>query len=127
MMGSGRIDMKKEDVVTEQDVREFLKDWSEFERAVYLATYRIPEGKVSTYGRIAKAIGKPGSQRAVANALHNNPLYPTVPCWRVVRADGGFAGRTAAAAADRRRHVAAEKVPLRDGKVDFSKVDPFLD
>lgn len=114
----------REDVKTERDVKEFLRDNSDFDKAVYLTTYRIPEGRVSTYGRIAKAIGKPGSQRAVANSLHNNPLYPVVPCWRVVKADGGFGGRRDAAA-DRRLHVASESVPIKDGKVDFSKVEPF--
>ncbi len=108
--------MKAEEVKTEADVREFLKDWSEFERAVYLATYRIPYGKVSTYGGIAETIGRPGSQRAVANALHNNPLYPVVPCWRVVKADGGFGGNPQRAAG-RREHVESEGVPTRNGKV----------
>jgi O-6-methylguanine DNA methyltransferase len=111
--------MKASDVRTEQDVIEFLQGWSDFERSVYLATYRIPEGKVSTYGRIAKFVGKPGSQRAVANALHNNPLYPVVPCWRVVKADGGFGGDPKAAAG-RRSHVAREGVPIRGGRVVLS-------
>ncbi len=112
--------MKRDDVKTEQDVREFLTDRSSFERAVYLTTYRIPEGKVTTYGRIAKAIGKPGSQRAVANALHNNPLYPIVPCWRVVKADGGFGGEQKAAAG-RRSRVASEGVPITEGRVVLSR------
>jgi len=108
--------LNKEDVKTEEDVKEFLKDSSEFDRAVYLATYRIPEGKVCTYGRIATIIGRPGAQRAVANALHNNPLYPIVPCWRVVKADGGFGGNSKAAAG-RKSHVASEGVAVKDGKV----------
>ncbi len=112
--------MMKEDVKTEQDVVEFLQDWSEFERAVYLRTYRIPYGKVSTYGRIAKAVGKPGAARAVANALHNNPLWPVVPCWRVVKADGSFGGGSNAAA-DRRKHVRDEGVPVEHGAVVMSK------
>jgi O-6-methylguanine DNA methyltransferase len=112
--------MKKEDVKTEQDVIEFLQDWSEFERAVYLATYKIPYGKVSTYGRIAKVVGKPGASRAVANALHNNPLWPVVPCWRVVKADGSFGGEKNAAAS-RRKHVHDEGVPLKSGAVVMSK------
>ena len=112
--------MKAHDVKTEQDVKEFLKDWSEFERAVYLLTYKIPYGKVCTYGRVAKLIGKPGASRAVANTLHNNPLYPVVPCWRVVKADGGFGGERKAAAG-RREHVQSEGVPIKDGKVVMSR------
>jgi len=112
--------LKKEDVKTEADVKEFLKDYSAFDRAVYLATFRIPEGRVRTYGRISKIIGRPGAQRAVANALHNNPLYPIVPCWRVVKSDGGFGGDSKAAAG-RRRHVESEGVSIRDGKVVITR------
>ena len=112
--------MRREDVKTEHDVREFLKDWSEFERAVYLAAYNIPHGRVCTYGSIAKRIGRPRASRAVANALHNNPLYPIVPCWRVVKADGGFGGDQKAAAG-RREHVRSEGIPIANDKVIMSK------
>lgn len=108
--------LRKADVKTESDVVEYLKDWPDFERDVYVATFKIPEGKVSTYSRVANKIGRPRAQRAVANALHKNPLYPVVPCHRVVRSDGGFGGEMKAAAG-RRRHVEREGVPTRDGKV----------
>lgn len=108
--------MRKEDVKTEQDVVQYLSDWSEFERAVYVATYKIPYGKVCTYQRIAKKIGRPKAMRAVANTLHNNPLYPVVPCWRVVKSDGGFGGDKGAAAG-RRSRVESEGVLTQNGKV----------
>ncbi len=111
--------MRKVDVRTEEDVVEFLSEYSDFERDVYVATFRIPKGKVSTYGRVAKAIGRPRASRAVANTLHNNPLFPVVPCHRVVKADGGFGGEPRAAAA-RRRHCEEEGVPTRDGRVVMS-------
>jgi methylated-DNA-[protein]-cysteine S-methyltransferase len=112
--------MKLKDIKTEKDVRDRLEGYSEFEKAVYVATFRIPKGKVTTYGRIAKAIGKPGASRAVANTLHNNPLFPVVPCWRVVKNDGAFGG-PADAAAGRRRRVIEDGVPVRDGKVVMTK------
>jgi len=108
--------MRREDVKTEDDVRRYLEDWSEFERAVYLETFKIPRGKVSTYGRIAARIGRPRACRAVANALHNNPLHPIVPCQRVVRSDGSFGGRKDHAAG-RRAQVVAEGTPVENGKV----------
>ena len=111
--------MKKADVRTEKDVIEYLRDWSEFERDVYVATFKIPKGKVSTYSRVAGRIGRPRAQRAVANALHKNPLYPVVPCHRVVKSDGGFGGEKKAAAG-RRRHVEREGVPTKNGKVILS-------
>ncbi|UCE44937.1 MAG: MGMT family protein [Methanobacteriota archaeon] len=108
--------IRKSEVRTENDVIEYLKDWPKFERDVYVATFRIPKGKVSTYSRIARKIDRPKAQRAVANALHKNPLYPVVPCHRVVRSDGGFGGEKKAAAG-RRRHVEREGVPTKSGKV----------
>jgi O-6-methylguanine DNA methyltransferase len=108
--------MRKEDIRTEQDVRDCLAGYSEFEKAVYVATFKIPRGKVSTYGRIANAIGKPGASRAVANTLHNNPLFPVVPCWRVVKNDGRFGGPKDAAAG-RRQRVVEDGVPVKNGKV----------
>jgi len=111
--------MKIDEVRTEKDVIDCLMDHSEFEKSVYVATYRIPYGKVSTYQRIAKAVGRPKACRAVANTLHNNPLYPIVPCWRVVKSDGGFGGDEKAAAG-RRQHVKEEGVPIKHGKVVIS-------
>ncbi len=111
--------MRKEDVRTEKGIREYLDGWSDFEKAVYVATFKIPKGKVSTYGRIAKAIGRPKASRAVANTLHENPLWPTVPCHRVVCADGSFGGPRDQAVG-RMRHVIKEGTPVVDGKVVLS-------
>jgi methylated-DNA-[protein]-cysteine S-methyltransferase len=111
--------MRKDEVKTEKDVRRYLESWSDFERAVYVATYRVPHGKVTTYQRIAETIGRPKATRAVANTLHNNPLYPIVPCWRVVRSDGCFGGEEKAASS-RRERVESEGVPVRGGKVVIS-------
>jgi O-6-methylguanine DNA methyltransferase len=105
-----------EEIRCEQDVLAALDGYSEFEKGVYLATYRIPYGKVSTYQRIARAAGNPKACRAAANALHNNPLFPVVPCWRVVKSDGGFGGPEGAAAG-RRQRVIDEGVPMRGDKV----------
>jgi methylated-DNA-[protein]-cysteine S-methyltransferase len=112
--------VRKEDIKTAEDVIRYLSDYSDFERAVYAATFKIPKGKVCTYQGIARLIGKPKATRAVANALHNNPLYPIVPCWRVVKSDGGFGGERGAADG-RRKHVEEEGVPTRNNKVVMSK------
>ncbi|MBD3160269.1 MAG: methylated-DNA--[protein]-cysteine S-methyltransferase [Candidatus Lokiarchaeota archaeon] len=110
--------MDKSEVKTEEDIRRFLADRTEFEKDVYLATYRIPEGKVSTYGRIAKKIGRPNAYRAVGNTLHKNPLHPVVPCHRVVKNDGSFGGDEKRAA-ERRKQVEDEDVPISNGKVQL--------
>ncbi len=106
-------------IKTEKDVIEVLKDKTEFERDVYVATFRIPKGKVSTYKRIAEKVGNPKAYRAVANALHKNPLSPVVPCHRVVGSDGSFGGDRKGAQW-RRSMVEKEGIPIENGKVKIS-------
>jgi methylated-DNA-[protein]-cysteine S-methyltransferase len=111
--------MDKDAIRTEEDVRRFLPDKTEFEKKVLVATFKIPHGKVSTYKRIAEKVGKPHAYRAVANALHKNPLHPVVPCHRVVRSDGGFGGEKNAAAS-RRKLVEKEGVVTENGRVKLT-------
>jgi methylated-DNA-[protein]-cysteine S-methyltransferase len=111
--------MDKNEIKTEKDVVRLLPDKTEFEKKVLVATFRIPRGKVSTYKRIAEKIGRPRAHRAVANALHKNPLAPVVPCHRVVKSDGGFGGEKKAAA-ERRKLVETEGVPIENGRVKMS-------
>lgn len=111
--------VRKEEVKTEDDVVRFLPDKTDFERKVLVATFGIPYGKVSTYKRIAEKIGKPRAYRAVANALHKNPLHPIVPCHRVVRSDGKFGGEIKAAQS-RRKLVKEEGVPIENDAVKIS-------
>jgi O-6-methylguanine DNA methyltransferase len=111
--------MDKDAVKTEEDVRRFLSDKTEFEKEVLVATFKIPRGKISTYKRVAEKVGKPRAYRAVANALHKNPLHPIVPCHRVVRSDGRFGGEKSAAES-RRNLVEKEGVPIENGRVKIS-------
>ena len=56
---------------------------------------RVPAGRVTTYGDVAAALGRPAAARAVGAAMHCNPHAPRVPCHRVVGSTGrltGFAG-----------------------------------
>ncbi len=106
-------------IKTEKDVIEALKDKTSFERDVYVATFKIPNGKISTYKRIAEKVGKPKAYRAVANALHKNPLSPVVPCHRVVGSDGSFVGDKKGAEW-RRNMVKKEGIPIEKGKVKIS-------
>lgn len=49
----------------------------------------IPPGTVMSYQAVAKAVGHPKAHRAVANVMANN-YDKTVPCHRVIRADGSI-------------------------------------
>ncbi|MBI4867084.1 MAG: methylated-DNA--[protein]-cysteine S-methyltransferase [Candidatus Wallbacteria bacterium] len=59
-----------------------------FARDVYECARRIPWGMTSTYGGIARELGKPGAARAIGQALGKNPLPIVVPCHRVLGASG---------------------------------------
>lgn len=59
---------------------------------VYNILVRIPEGKVTTYGDIAKVLGQPGASRAIGRILNKNPNPIVVPCHRVVMSDGSIGG-----------------------------------
>ena len=63
-----------------------------FDRAVYRAARAIPYGATATYGELAARFGHPGAARAVGNAMARCPLFPIVPCHRVVRAADGIGG-----------------------------------
>ena len=65
---------------------------TEFQKKVWKAILDIPHGRLSSYGRIAKGIGKPKAARAVGNAVGANHLGPVIPCHRVVWSSGGIGG-----------------------------------
>ncbi len=97
---------------------------SEFSKKVYQMTKRIPKGKVTTYGEIAKSLGAPKSVRAVGNALHKNPFAPKVPCHRVVNAVGQLAEHFGAVGGrkEQQKRLEAEGVIFeQEGRVDLSK------
>jgi O-6-methylguanine DNA methyltransferase len=52
----------------------------------------IPWGQVSSYGRVARRIGKPGAARAVGGAVGRNPVSIAIPCHRVIAGDGTLGG-----------------------------------
>lgn len=51
----------------------------------------IPKGCVSTYGQIAKLIGKEKHSRLVGKVLSNAEYYGDYPCHRVVNHNGRLA------------------------------------
>lgn len=83
---------------------------------------RVPQGKVVTYGQIAKKLGRKDS-RKVGWALHSNPDGTKTPCHRVVNRQGrlapnfGFGGGE-----EQRLRLEKEGVSFtKDGRVDLTK------
>ena len=88
-----------------------------FQRAVWKALERIPEGRVTTYGDIAAYLGT-GAVRAVGSAVGKNPGAPGVPCHRVVPADGSIGNYSGEGGAARKTALLeAEGVPVENGKI----------
>lgn len=63
-----------------------------FPERVYRLVARIPRGRVTTYGRIAHALGHPRWARQVGWALHGVDPELDLPCQRVVNRDGELSG-----------------------------------
>lgn len=82
-----------------------------FYEQVYAVVRCIPSGKVTSYGRIAKMLGKPRAARAVGYALNalkdkqDTPTYANIPWHRVVN----HAGRISAV----NRELSANKQAIR--------------
>ena len=64
-----------------------------FPARVFAIVARIPEGRVTTYGRIARALGEPRAARMVGWALHASHAHPDLPCHRVINRNGELSGR----------------------------------
>lgn len=63
-----------------------------FQREAWAALRRIAPGETSTYGALARALGRPAAIRAVGAANGANPVALVAPCHRVVGAGGGLTG-----------------------------------
>ena len=85
-----------------------LRGLPAFDAAVYRAVREVPPGETETYGAVAVIVGSPMAARAVGNAMARCPLFPAVPCHRVVRASDGWSGWGGDPAL-KRRLLAAER------------------
>ena len=94
-----------------------------FNESVYDIVRQIPCGRVTTYGQIARMIGRPRNARFVGFALHVNPEPGIIPCHRVVFKDGSLAPGFAFGGEDeQRRLLESEGVSfLPNGRVDMNR------
>ena len=65
---------------------------TEFQLLVLDELRRIPYGETTSYGDIAKRIGRPKAVRAVGAANGRNPIPIIVPCHRVIGSGGALTG-----------------------------------
>ena len=98
----------------------------DFYQQVYTVVRRIPRGRVTSYGRVARMLGRPNAARAVGYALAalaNKPApNPPIPWYRVIN----HAGRISTpdmdgGASQQMKLLRAEGVAVSDGlRVDLS-------
>ncbi len=62
------------------------------EQKVYKKLIRVPQGKITTYGELAKAVGLKNGQRVIGQIMKKNPYPVIIPCHRVVKSDGQVGG-----------------------------------
>jgi methylated-DNA-protein-cysteine methyltransferase-like protein len=89
---------------------------------VYKVVQKIPEGKVMTYGQIAREL-EIRDVRKIGWALHANPDGSKTPCHRVVNKEGGLAtGYAFGGPNEQRNKLIAEGVTFTDDDhVDLTK------
>lgn len=93
----------------------------DFFEEVYKLTRQIPDGKVSTYGAIAKALGDIRASRAVGLALNLNPDPEFTPCYKVVMSNGEIGG-FGRGVEDKVRRLNRDGMRVKEGRiVDFEK------
>ena len=90
----------------------------DFAYEVLSVVEEIPEGRVATYGQIARLIGKDKNSRLVARVLSHAEYYGSYPCHRVVN----HAGRTAPGWSAQALLLQEEGVVMKDAThVDLKK------
>lgn len=62
------------------------------DKQVYKKLLEVPEGMITTYSELAKAVGLKNGQRVIGKIMNQNPYPVIVPCHRVVKADGSVGG-----------------------------------
>ena len=92
------------DMIQQNAMFIFAHDWSKlhqvklhlkgtpFQLKVWEALLKVPMGKLTTYGTIAKQISLPNASRAVGTAIGDNPVAFLIPCHRIIQSTGLFGG-----------------------------------
>ena len=93
-----------------------------FNNNCYELLKRIPEGKVTTYKEMARALNTK-AWRAVGSAMAKNKHLVVIPCHRVVRSDGSI-GEYAKGSKKKSELLTSEGVRITNGKI--KDLDNFM-
>ena len=84
---------------------------------ILAAIRKIPRGRVSTYGAVARAAGYPGAARQVVGALRRSVGLP----WHRVLGAGGQIKLTGESGLEQRFRLQSEGVIFRGRRVDMKR------
>jgi methylated-DNA-[protein]-cysteine S-methyltransferase len=117
VLSSSNIPSKRGEIVTKRVIKN---------EDVYDLLRKIPRGKVTTYGDLAKALDNPLASRIIGSILGKNPNPIQVPCHRVVMSDGKLGGYLYGTAI-KRELLEKEGLSFINGIVnDFKNVRVYL-
>jgi methylated-DNA-[protein]-cysteine S-methyltransferase len=117
VLSSSNIPSKREEIVAKRVIKN---------EDVYDLLRKIPRGKVTTYGDLAKALDNPLASRIIGSILGKNPNPIQVPCHRVVMSDGKLGGYLYGTAI-KRELLEKEGLSFINGIVnDFKNVRVYL-
>lgn len=91
------------------------------EQQVYKKLTEVPQGKVTSYGELARAVGLKNGQRVIGQIMKKNPYPVIIPCHRVVKSDGKVGGY-AFGDKIKTNMLKKEGLTIKDGKIlDWNK------
>lgn len=91
-----------------------------FQEKVYALAKKIPQGKVATYGQLAKMAGNPKAARAVGMCMSRNSDPETIPCHRVVASNGKLTGYAFGGTNTKREKLEKEGVSFLGERVNLA-------
>ena len=89
---------------------------SNFNQKCYQLLQKVPEGQVTTYKQIAKALGTI-AYRAVGNAMAKNEKTIVIPCHRVIKSNGEI-GNYRFGSEKKKKLLQQEGISITNDKVD---------
>lgn len=90
--------------------------------AIFTVIGAIPEGKVSSYGKVAKRAGYKGAARYVGYLLKNLPADSSLPWHRVVNSQGKISfALHSVKYQQQRQYLLAEGVEFNGERVNLAK------
>lgn len=88
------------------DIRLDLSGQDDFFLRIYAAVRQVRWGETTTYGTVAKALGRgPETARDVGQAMARNPVPLIIPCHRVLAAGGKVGGFSAPGGAEAKQRM----------------------